>query len=188
MRETLFDKLNPFSVMYTSEQLLFKNLAIFDFISICVQQEAFREINTTIWIGKHVPITLSISSNHLEETIFLYNSDPHHLIASYIGTVEGLASQSKAPMELLFLDIETTFDIRLGSVLEKLTERHNRREHARFYMSQVGCDNEICASTQFLQIQKSQLFDLQDFLERYCNNLHVFRFNSAKYDLILIKS
>ena len=33
-------------------------------------------------------------------------------------------------------------------------------------MSQDDCDNEICASTLFLQIQKNQLLDLQETLER----------------------
>ena len=55
-------------------------------------------------------------------------------------------------------------------------------------MSQDDCDNEVCASTQFLQIQKNQLIDLQETLERYCNVLPVFGFNSANYDLNLIKS
>ena len=55
-------------------------------------------------------------------------------------------------------------------------------------MSQDDCDNEIYASTQFLQIQKNQIFDLQEPLERYCNVLLVFGFNSAKYDLNLTKS
>ena len=57
-----------------------------------------------------------------------------------------------------------------------------------FDMSQDDCDNEICASVQFLQIQKNQLIDLQETLERYCNVLPVLGFNSAKYDLNLIKS
>ena len=70
--------------------------------------------------------------------------------------------------------------------MEKLAQRHNGREHARFDMSQDDCDNEICASTQFLQIQTNQLIDLQESLERYCNVLPVFGFNSAKYDLNLI--
>ena len=35
---------------------------------------------------------------------------------------------------------------------------------------------------------KNQLIDLQVSLERYCNVLPVFDFNSAKYDLNLIKS
>ena len=50
------------------------------------------------------------------------------------------------------------------------------------------CNNETCTSTQFLQIQKKQLFDLQGHLKRYYNVLLIFGLNSAKYDLNLIKS
>ena len=120
----------------------------------------------------------------MEDPIFLYNSDPHHLVSSFIWTLEGLALQSKAQLKLFFLDFETTIKIRLGSILQKLTQRHNRREQADL----DDCDNEICASAHFLQIQKNQLFDLQDSLECYCNVLPVFGFNSAKYDLNSIKS
>ena len=87
-------------------------------------------------------------------------------------------------MENLFPDIKATIKIKVGSILETLTQRHNRREQADL----DDCDNETCASTQFLQIQKSQLIDLQESLERYSNVLPVFGFNSAKYDLNLIKS
>ena len=120
----------------------------------------------------------------MEEPIFLCNSDPHHLVASFIGALESLASQSKAKMKNLFLDIETTIKIKLGSILEKLTHFHKRRKQADL----DDCDNENCASTQFLQMQKNQLIDLQESLKRYCNVFPVFGFNSAKYDLILIKS
>ena len=128
-----------------------------------------------------------VSSNLVEEPIFLCNSDPHHLVASFIGALENLASQSKAKRKNLFLDIETTIKIKLCNILEKLTQRHNWREHARFDMSQDDCDNEICASTQFLQIQKNQLFDLQKSLERSCSVVPVSG-NNVKYDLNLIKS
>ena len=188
IRKTIFDKLDSFSIKYTSEQTLFKKLATFDCESICVPEETFRDTNTTTWIGKHVPITVCISSNLVEEPFFLCNSDPHHLVSSFIGALENLPSQSKAKMKKLFPDIETTIKIKLGSTLEKLTQRHNRREGARFDMSQDDCDNEISASTQFLQIQRNQLIDLQRILERYCNVLPVFGFNSAKYDLNFFKS
>ena len=72
--------------------------------------------------------------------------------------------------------------------MEKLTQSHNPRVSARFHMIQNDCDNGSCASTQFLKIQKNQLIGLQEPLERYCNVLPVFGFNSAKYDLNLIKS
>ena len=68
--------------------------------------------------------------------------------------------------------------------MEKLAQRHNPLE-------QVSLDdeeNERCASAQFLQIQENQSFDLQENLERYCNVIPVFVFNSAKHDLNLRKS
>ena len=129
-------------------------------------------------------MSVSIYSSLVEKPFFICNSDPHHLVASFIGVLETLASQSKAKVENLFLDIETTIKTKLGSILEKLTQRHNRREQADL----DDCDNETCASTQLLQIQKTQLIDLQESLERCRNVLPVFGFNSAKYDLNLIKS
>ena len=153
IRETLFDKLDSFGIKYISEQKLSKNLAILDFESICVQEEIFRDTNITTWIGKHVPISVSISSNILEEPIFLCNSDPHHLVASFIEALENLASQRKTKMKSLFLDIKTAIKIKLGCILEKLTQRHNRREQADL----DDCDNEIYALTQSLQIQKKSI-------------------------------
>ena len=118
IRETLLDKLDSFGMKYTSEQ---KKIALLDFESMCVQKETFRDINTTTWIGKHVPISVSISANFVEKPIFLCNSDPHHLIASFIGALENLASQNKAKTKNLFVDIETTIKIKLVNILEKLT-------------------------------------------------------------------
>ena len=43
-------------------------------------------------------------------------------------------------------------------------------------------------STEFLRMQKNQLIDLKQNLERYVNTLPVFGFNSGRYDLKLIKS
>ena len=141
--KTLSDKLDSFGIKHLSEQKLFKSLAIVDFESICVQEETFRDTNTTTWIGKHVPISVSISSNLVEEPILLCNSDPQQLVASFIGALESLASQSKTKLKNLFPDIETTIKKELGSILEKLTHFHKRREQADL----DDCDNEICAST-----------------------------------------
>ena len=58
----------------------------------------------------------------------------------------------------------------------------------RFDMNQDDCENESCASTQFLQIQNIQLNELQEILERYCNVLLVFGFISAEYEVKFIKS
>ena len=55
-------------------------------------------------------------------------------------------------------------------------------------VSRDDCGNEVCASTHFLQLQKNQIIDFQESLERYCKVLPVFGFNCAKDDLNLIKS
>ena len=183
IQETLFDKLDSFGIEYTNEQTLFKDLAIFKFESICMQEENLKDTDTTKWIGKQIPFSVSISSNIVKKPISFCNFDPHHLVTSFIGALENLALQSKAIMRKLLFGIKTTINIKLGSILEKLTQRHNRREQADL----DDCDNEICTSTQFLQIQKKQLIDLQEHLERYCNFLHLFGFNSADYVLNLIK-
>ena len=61
LRETLFEKLDAFSIPYKNEQKLFKNLTIIDFESICVKEDSYKQTETTTWIGKHVPISDSIS-------------------------------------------------------------------------------------------------------------------------------
>ena len=121
---------------------------------------------------------------------FLCNSNPRNLVESFIDAVEGLATQSKAQMKSKFLKIETAIKSKLSRTLEPLNER--RCSNQRGFEFQDHCledDNEEKdASTQFLQMQKYQLIELQEHFERYCNVLPVFGFNNAKYDINLIKS
>ena len=100
-RETLCDKLDSFNIRYTNNQRLFRNLIAFDFELIFIQEETFNDTNTTNWIGKHVPIYVSISWNIIKEPILLCDSDPHHLVASSTGNLKNLASQSKARKKLV---------------------------------------------------------------------------------------
>ena len=72
-------------------------------------------------------------------------------------------------------------------------EQHNQRRNQAERMSKFADDcmveeEEKDLSTQFLHMQKNPLIDLQEHFERYCNVLPVFGFNSAEYDINLIKS
>ena len=111
LREALFEKLDAFNIPYRNEQKLFKNLAVFDFESSCVNEDSYKQTETTTWIGKHVTISVSISSNLIPEPIFICNANPHHLISSLITAPEGLATQSKAQMKLNFIEVETAIKI-----------------------------------------------------------------------------
>ena len=80
LRELLFDKLDSFDIQYTDDQKLFTNLAVFDFESICIPQDKFKNTETTTWIGKHVPRSVSTSSNLIAKPIFLCNFNPPDLV------------------------------------------------------------------------------------------------------------
>ena len=56
LRETLFEKMDSFIFPYRKDHKLLKNLAVFDFESICVKEETYKETETVKWIGKHTPI------------------------------------------------------------------------------------------------------------------------------------
>ena len=162
VRETLFEKLDAFNIPYRKEQKLFKNLAIFDFESNCVKENSHKQTETTTWIGKHVPISVSISSNLIPEPIFLCNANPHRLISSFITALEGLATQSKAQMKLNFFEVETAIKIKLCAILEQLNQRRNQAERVSSFVDDCIVEGEEKdLSTQFLQMQKNQLLDLQ---------------------------
>ena len=189
LRETLFDKLDAFGISYNDDQKLFKNLAIFDFESICVPTEELKDTNTTTWIGKHEPISVSISSNLIEEPVFLCDKDPKNLIVSFVEALEELANKSKTEMQTKFASIQEIINSRVKAIFEKLNERKGRTNPAFDFKDEcIEEEEEADMSTQFLQMQKNQLLDLQQHFERYINTLPVFGFNSGKYDLNLIKS
>ena len=113
LRETLFEKLEGFNLPVSEDNKLFNNLAIFDFESICLPTEELKQTQTTTWIGKHVPISVSISSNLFDEPIFLYNKDPQNLINDFVSRLELLAEKSKLEMRTKFQDIEVAVNERM---------------------------------------------------------------------------
>ena len=92
-------------------------------------------------------------------------------------------------MKLNFIEVETAIKIKLCAILEQLNQRRNKTERvSNFVDDRIVEEEENDSSTQFLIMQKDQLNYLQEHFVRYCNVLPVFGFNSAKYDINLIKS
>ena len=88
-------------------------------------------------------------------------------------------------MKLKFLEVETAIKSKLTRTLEPLNEhRYRNLRDIEFEDHFFEDDNEEKdVSTQFLPMQKNQLIELQEHIERYCNVLLVFGFNSAKYGI-----
>ena len=125
--ETLLDKLDSFAIKYTNEQRLSKKKSSIGFRSFCFQEETFEDTNGATWIRKYVPISVSISSKNHNEPFLTCKSDRDHLVASFIRRLENSASQSRQKTKHLLLDIETSIKIDVDSIMEKLTQRCNRR-------------------------------------------------------------
>ena len=101
--------------------------------------------------------------------IFLCNSNPRDLVESFIDAIEGLATQSKSQMKLKFLEVETAIKSKLTQTPESLIERRCSNQRVFGFEDQCFEDEneDKGASTHFLQMQKNQLIELQEHLERY---------------------
>ena len=62
LRETLPDKLRAFDIEVADGYMFFNKFAVFDFESICVKNSKLVDTKTTTWVGKHEPISVSITS------------------------------------------------------------------------------------------------------------------------------
>ena len=123
MREKLFDKLDSFIIPHPDDQKFLKNMAFFDFESICVQEDKFRHTKITTWISRHVALSVSTSSNLVEQPILVCNSNPGALVESIVDVVEELATQSKNQMKLKFLEIENSVKSKRNQIFSTLYQR-----------------------------------------------------------------
>ena len=114
-------------------------------------------------------------------------SSSSHLV--FFTALEGLATQSKPELKLKFIEVKTAIKIKLCAILEQLNQRRNQAERVSNFVDDcIAEEDEKDLSTQFLQMRKNHLNDLQEHFEHYCIVLPVFGFNSAKYDINLINS
>ena len=126
LHKTLFEKLEGFNLPVFEDNKLLNNLAFFDFESICVSTEELKETQTTTWIGKHVPNSVSISSNLIDEPIFFYNKDPQNLIIDFVSNLELLAEKGKLEMRTKLQDIERVVNERKKKIFDQLNENFSK--------------------------------------------------------------
>ena len=193
LRETLFDKLRAFDIEVADGYTLFNNFAVFDFELICVKNSKLVDTETTTWVGKQEPFSVSITSNLPEEPIFICTTEPHSLVSAFVNSVESLAEKNKLEMNLKFHDISTRIKEKLEGLLSAINTKRRQLSNGKEPQERLvdmGDDDEdeISVSTQFLLTQKNKLIELQQHFERYVKTFPVFGFNSAKYDLNLIKA
>ena len=146
----------------TKKKSCSKTQLFFCFESICVEEVSYKETETTKSIGRHIPISASISSNLVQEPTFLRNTNSYHLVSTFIIALEGLATQRKASMKSKYNEIETAINIKLCKRLEHLNQRHNRAETVMDFVENcIVASEEQDLFTKLLQMQKNQIIDIQ---------------------------
>ena len=186
----MFEKLEAFGLLASKDNKLFNSLAIFDFESICVLTEELKETKISNWIGKQVPISVSILSNLIEEPIFLGQQGSTELDYWF------WKANSSCWLKKLGWRWEQKFKIlKWLSMNERkrfLNSKRRRKNYSSYKLEYedecIEDSEEADMSTQFLLIQKNQLIDLKQHLERYAKTLAVLGFHSGRCDLNLIKS
>ena len=153
-----------------------------------MQEDKFRDTETTTWIGKHILISASISPSLIEQPIVLCNSRPGALVESFFDALDVLAAQSQTQLKLKISEIETSVNSELNQIFSAPNQRRCRKAQSLKFEHECVEDEEKNLSTEFLRTQKTQLIDLQIHFEGFCNVHPVFGFNSAKYDIIEMKS
>ena len=147
--KTLFDKLDSFGLKCASEQKLIKKLAIIVFESIRVQEDTYKDRNTKAWIKKHVPLSVSISWNLVEQPNFLCNSDPHHLVPIFL-TPENFFPKANQKWKTCSLIFRQQWKINRQHVGGNHPKSQSTGQMRRFDKNQKGCEKKCRASTQFL--------------------------------------
>ena len=110
---------------------LFNNFAVFDFESICVKNSKVVDTETTFWVGKHEPISVSITSNLLEEPIFICDTEPQCLVSAFVNSVESLAEKKKLERNLKFPDIATRIKKKLERVLSAVNTKRRQLSNGK---------------------------------------------------------
>ena len=126
LRETFFDKLMAFDIEVAEGDTFFNNFAVFDFESFCVKNSKLVDTETTTWVGKQEPISVSITSNLLGEPIFSCNTGPHSLVSAFVNSVESKAEKNKPEMNLNFYDIATRIEEKLERVLSAINTKRRQ--------------------------------------------------------------
>ena len=130
--------------------------------------QELKPTETIIWIGKHEPISVSIWSNLPNKPIFLCDKDPQSLIIDFVAKLELLAKKNEAEMRSKFLEIENSIKKRLHTIFSILNERGINMSEAREYEDECIEDEEESEySIHIVRIQKNQLIDLMQHLERH---------------------
>ncbi|MCG7865753.1 MAG: C2H2-type zinc finger protein, partial [Candidatus Thiodiazotropha taylori] len=181
MKESIFEQLDQYGIDVPREERTFPWFICYDFEAI-LQKLDDRPTETLAWTHQHVPISVALCSNvkgH-RDPVCLVDPDPNQLVKRMISAMSDIAN---AVYELA--------EAKWGWVLEAIDEKINKdgsTEHGLFNAEDTD-DDEVGDQEDDRETKKPShpLQKIYGCMETYMTQVPVLGFNSAKYDLNLIK-
>ena len=180
---SVFEELEVMGIRVREEDKYEKWFACYDFEAYqrdfredIDQVEEIKSEEGTSWNKVHVPVSFTVGCN-LEEvdTVHVSSKDPEKLTAELVDT---LLEMAKKKYEKCVERFEYIFER-----LERLKVQEVLRLQEDMVDDDLEMDENGCVSSKRLKL----LENLFGKFEGYCKELAVFGFNSAGYDIKLIK-
>ncbi|KAK3097803.1 hypothetical protein FSP39_013348 [Pinctada imbricata] len=169
--KTIFDKLGDFGIMVPKKDRLFPWFLVYDFEAMLLPVQG-EESDKLKWTSKHVPISVSVCSN-VENYITphcIVNPNIDDLVKEMVDHMESIAA---AGAELAREKFKGAY--------EELEAKINDPVSDLGFQDREPTADEVSDRAEALS-------DLQEELDAYCKQMICLGFNSANYDLNLIKS
>ena len=143
----------------------------------------------TSWNNVHVPVSFSVGSNlDGAETFHVSDKDPAQLVSKLVGKLLEIAMLKYDASKTRFRHIFHQLDDMREAELERLDEVIQDVQVQGMDLEELMNDDvEIAEDGSITSEQLKVLEKLYGKLEGYCQELGVFGFNSAGYDVKLIK-
>ena len=206
MSPSIFDRLEEFNIMVSEEDGLYPWFIVYDFEAILFPITEEQLTPRLKWLRKHEPISVSVASNvpGFEEAKCFINADSKALIESmmtYMGSIaESVCHSAESKWSSVIEDLEDLiekYELKLGKEPERKKRKTNRAQSSGVGHGKLKAEDDELKGLTSEERQSvisqwestcEKLTRLLGSLYHYCRQIPVLGFNSAKYDLNLVKS
>ena len=198
MTYTIFDRLEEFDIVVPPDERTYPWFVVYDFEAILSRLEEEPPTPQLKWLRRHDPISVSVASNvtGYSEPQGFVNSDPKNLIEDmmqYMGEiVDHIYDEAEKKWKYVFEKLEEHLEEMAGYGLGAAADdddKTNKEEEGEDgeTISQVPMTEEEITDKEWRRTY-NKLVKLQQSFIHYCRQVPVLGFNSARYDLNLVKS
>ena len=183
--KTIFEKLELNDFHVEKRDRFFEWFIVYDFEALLLKTNTVS--TKTVWTNKHIPVSVSINSNVFgyDKPFCIVNVDEDQLISDMLSYMIEISDQVKIKAKEKWSYIFQQINDKITSYKD-LNE--NEASEDSYSPNKNLNENEASEDSYSPNVAiLKNLNELNDSFELYCSQIPVIGFNSAKYDINLIK-